>query len=324
MTSKNLLVALILSFVGVSFVGNACSGQSDGAATNKNIRSAQLEEVINLLDGWRGDSSVLAEAKERLDALLRSSPKLAAAHREYARYYIMSGYVRGSSVASGALAAAERSLNEALRIDPNYAEAYVLAGHLYYLQNRFPDAKDALNKARKIGTTDPWLEYNAAMIYKAEGDLDEAARRFRRVIESRTNNRKAMGESFAGLVRIYERTGQLDRAEEAHRQLIAYEPQTAWLYGNFGAFLLCQKDDSNAAIIQFRIALQKMNYGVARSGLAAALYRKWAAEEAGRPKSAASPLVAEARGLVDGTPVDVVTSFCTEGPAVSAVLRVAK
>ncbi|MBB3196313.1 hypothetical protein [Roseateles terrae] len=40
-----------------------------------------------------------------------------------------------------------------------------------------------------------------------------------------------------------------------YQQQIAYEPQTAWLYGNYGAFLLCRKDDFKGAVVQFRHTL---------------------------------------------------------------------
>ena len=321
----NLLTKVLL-ILAVSAAGlcTACLAGQDQASRPMAIDSrhkAALDEAVVLLDSWRGDSSVLNAARAKLDGILRSDPNVAAAHREYARYYIMSGYISGNRGTPASLAAAERSLNEALRLDPKYAEAYVLAGHLYFLQNRLADAMNALTKAKAIGTADPWLPLNTADVLIAQGRLDEAASNYQSVIASDTKNSKAMLAAFSGLIRFYESTEQFQKVEETYKRQIAYEPQSAWLYGNYGAFLLCTKDDAEAAIAQFRKALDRMNYGMARSGLAAALYRKLATGAGGSQPSGASELFREAQSLRTGTPAEVVASFCRGGPAVSAVVR---
>ena len=283
-----------------------------------------LDEAVALLDSWRGDPATLNAARVKLDSILRSSPNAAAAHREYARYYLMSGYISGNNGTPESLAAAERSLKEALRLNPQYAEAYVLQGYLYYLQNRLTDAMQALAKAKAIGTADPWLQLNTAAVLIARGNPDEAAANYQAVVASGTKNAKAMLSAFSGLIDVYERSGQVQKAEETYKRQIAYEPQSAWLYGNYATFLLCTKDDSDAAIVQFRSALGRMNYGLARGGLAAALHRKLATEGGGSPSSAANAMLKEAQSLRPGISVEVVTSFCRVGPAVSAVMRAAR
>jgi Tfp pilus assembly protein PilF len=233
----------------------------------------------------------------------------------------MSGYISGDAVAPASLAAAERSLNEAIRLNPTYAEAYVLRGHLYYLQGRLADAMNALAKAKEIGTTDPWLPLNTAGVLIALGRLDEAASNYESVIASGTKNSKAMSGAFSGLITFYQNTEQFQKLEETYKRQIAYEPQSAWSYGNYGAFLLCTKDDAEAATAQFRKALERMNYGLARSGLAASLYRKLAMGAGDTSKNGAGKLIREAQSLRPGTPVEVVTAFCGGGPAASAVAR---
>jgi tetratricopeptide (TPR) repeat protein len=314
---------LLITFAALTVLSANCiaaTGQDRAPAriATDSKYKADLDDAVALLDSWRGDSSVLDAARVKLDGILRSNPNVAAAHREYARYHIMSGYISGNSGTPASLAAAERSLNEALRIDPKYAEAYVLEGHLYFLQNRLADAASALAKAQEIGTTDPWLQLNTADVLIAEGKLDEAALRYQNVIASGTKNSKAMLAAFSGLIRFYGKTGRLGEVEETYKRQIAYEPQSAWPYGNYAAFLLCTKDDAGAAIPQFRNALDRMNYGMARSGLSAALYRKWIDD---KQSEGANALFREAQSLRSGTPVEIVTSFCRGGPAVSAVSK---
>ncbi|MBI3349195.1 MAG: hypothetical protein HY020_18540 [Burkholderiales bacterium] len=319
----NLHTKVLVAFAVVTGLSASCIAFAGEVQASTRIAvepeyRANLDEAVALLDSWRGDSSVLNAARAKLDEILRSNPNVAPAHREYARYHMMSGYISGKRGTPASLAAAERSLNEALRIDPKYAEAYVLAGHLYFLQNRLADATSALATAQRIGTADPWLRLNTADVLIAQGKLDEAALNYQNVIASGTKNSKAMLAAFSGLIRFYENTGRFGEAEETYKRQIAYEPQSAWLYGNYAAFLLCTKDDAETAIAQFRKALDRMNYGMARSGLAAALYRRWID---GRQSNGTNALFSEAQSLRTGTPAEVVVSFCRDGPAVTAVLR---
>jgi len=319
--SARAILICALAILSISTNCFADEEQNGGRVAINAPYKTDLNEAVALLDSWRGDSSVLEAARVRLDRILASYPNVAAAHREYARYYIMSGYISGNTGTPASLVAAEKSLDEAFRIAPNYAEAYVLAGHLYLLQNRIMDAKKALAKARSIGTSDPWLSINTAEVLLAEGRLDEAANNYSSVITSGTANSKAMTSAFSGLIKYYKRTGQIQKAEETYNKQIAYEPQSAWPYGNYGAFLLCISDDADAAIIQFRKALDRMNYGMARSGLAAALYRKWVAQQDGKQSGSANSLLSEAQSLRAGSPSEVVVSFCQSGPAVLAMVK---
>lgn len=313
---------LLTVIVSAASLTSACFADQIQTPRNAAIDSTQkvaVAEAAELLDSWRGDSSVLETAKEKLDDVLRADPYAAPAHREYARYHIMSGYVSGNTVEPASLAAAERSLNEAIRLNPTYAEAYVLRGHLYYLQNRLTDAMNALTKAKEIGTEDPWLHLNSADVLMALGRLDEAASSYQSVVASGTKNSKAMLAALGGLINLYESTEQVRKLEETHLQKIAYDPKTAWWYGNYAAFLLCDKDDAEASIVQFRKALELMNYGVARNGLAAALYRKLAMGTADIYQNGIGDLISEAQSLDAGSPLEVVAAFCHDGPAVSAM-----
>jgi tetratricopeptide (TPR) repeat protein len=99
------------------------------------------------------------------------------------------------------------------------------------------------------------------------------------------------------MVRYYRRMRKLDQADEMYRKEIAYDPHYAWNYGNYAQFLLCEKDDYDAAIGRARQALAIMNYGAGRYWLAAALYRKWAQSLLAGSVEAAAPYFVEAQSL---------------------------
>lgn len=269
-------------------------------AQNLPIQDAHLpkfKHAVDLLDSYRGNTSLLETARDELEDMLKANPRFAPAYREMARYFIMAGYISSLKFKPGALEAADMSIKKALEFNPNFAEAYVLYGHLYRLMHRHQDALSALEKAEQLGTTDPWLQNNWADLLIDEGKYEAAALRYRKVIESKTLNKKAMGSAFGGLIRYYQSVDQLDLADEMYRKNIDFEPDTAWNYGNYAQFLLCSRDDYNKSIYRSREALDIMNYGVARYWLAAALYRKWADYVlSGEPKKG-EPFFLEARAI---------------------------
>lgn len=240
--------------------------------------AAKFDHAVELLDGYRGNTSDLEVALTELSEVLNVYPRHAPSYREMARYSLMRGDNSSLPFSTGSMGAADAFVKKAIEINPNYAEAFVLRGHLFRLMDRHEDALAALRKAEALGTTDPWLQNNWADLLLDEGKFEEAARRYRKVIASETGNKKAMAAAIEGLVRYYTNVGNLDQADLMYRKGIEFEPKSAWGYGNYAQFLLCQRDDYESSIARSRQALSLMSYGVGRYWLAAALYRKWAAE----------------------------------------------
>lgn len=265
---------LIISAIAISCIFSTVDAAEKSTLQASN--AMKFDHAVNLLDGYRGDTSTLVAARAELVDVLKADPRCAPAYREMARYAIMMGHISSLRFQPGSLEAADSFIKKAIEINPNYAEAFVLRGHLYRLMDRHQDALDALEKAERLGTTDPWLQNNWADLLIDEGKYEAAAMRYRKVINSKTPNKKAVGSALEGLIRYYEGIGNLDRAEEVYKKQIEFEPNAAWAYGNYAQFLLCQKDDYENSIIRSRQALRIMDYGVGRYWLASALYRKWA------------------------------------------------
>lgn len=283
--AANPLFSLLVAILIVVF-SNICSAAGTPAQPMLDTAAAaRLARVVELLDTYRGDSSSLAEAEMNLNALLKSHPRLAPAYRERARLLIMQGHLHSEIFRPGSLEAADAALNKSLALNPKYAEAYVLRGHLYRLMGRTKAAYAALEMAEKLGTTDPWLQNNWADLLIDDDKHDEAAARYQKVIDSNTSNRKAMASALEGMIDYYVRTGRNDKAGEMHRRNIEFDPGVAWAHGNYAQFLLCRTYDVDASIVQSREALKLMDYGVGRYWLAAALYIKWSRRVVvGRPE----------------------------------------
>lgn len=271
------------------------------AAAQKSILHPQhlatFNHAVELIDGYRGDNASLEKARAELAAVLKANPEYAPAYKEIARYFIMIGHISNGKFQSGALEAADKAITKAIELDPRYAEAFVLRGHLYRLMNRHQNAISALEMAEKLGTSDPWLNNNWADLLIDEGKYNEAAKRYQKVINSKTRNKKAMASAFEGLNRYYTALGQWNQVDAMYRKQIAFEPNSAWGYGNYAQFLLCKRDDYDNSILRSRQALNIMDYGVGRYWLAAALYRKWAQNVSKGGKSEGQKYYAEAQAI---------------------------
>lgn len=314
------VIVLISIFSSVTPITMAKTPQAANHTEQQPRPTKTIREATALLDSWSGQEAVLIRAKGKLDAELRVNPNSAWAYREYARYFIMSGATVDGNVLPEYLAQADRALQKALTLKPNFAEAYLLEGHLYRLMGRLADAKAALEKAQTLGTNDPWLQNNWGDILVEEGNFDEAAKRYNKVLNGSNRNEKAIGHAYEGIIDCYIKTGQTDKADRTYRRAIAHDPHRAWTHGNYAAFLLCTRDDYESSVVQARQALKLMDYDEGHAVLGAALYRKWSAQIANGQQAAAAATYAEGESIDPNPPVVVVASMCGTGPALSAVL----
>jgi tetratricopeptide (TPR) repeat protein len=295
-----VLVALLLGF-----------GTLDGVAADTQASAVNPEQELDaarrLLDSWNGQREILRQADEKLTVVLRREPLNYRALKERARYHLMQGYLHERWVDSGrryyqvgayvpgATEAAEAAVREAIRINPKFAEGYVLLGHILQEQTRLSEAAKALEHAESLGTNDPWLHLNWASLLSVQGNREAAAERWRRVLNDRTATLKASSVAYGYLIGQHRRAGEHDKAIALWEEQIARDPTDAWLRGGLGKYLLEELGRYDEAIKHLRSALAIMDYGVGRQLLAKAYYRKWAELVAQGKEAEAGPYFEQAR-----------------------------
>lgn len=298
----------------------ACTLSSFAAIGKSNLPISDVikfNHAVELLDNYSGDNTSLETAHSILNEVLKIHPRYAPAHRELGRYFIMKGHINYLNFDPNSLKAADSAISKAIEINKNFAEAYVLRGHLYRLMRLHEQALSALKKAEALGTNDPWLQNNWADLLIDEGKYEEAARRYRKVIISKTSNKKAISSAFYGLILYYKGIGNLEKTDEMYRKQIELDPNLAWGYGNYAQFLLCQKDDFENSIAYSRKALNIMNYGAGHYWLATGLYRKWANYVINGKSDEGKKYYAEARSIYPN--LDDITSDVGSCPPLDKV-----
>jgi len=134
-------------------------------ATSSDATASLVSEAASLLDRYRGDSSLLERADQKLRAALAANPQEASAYVEQARLFMKS-----SGLDPSTLARAESALRRALAIDADHANAYVLLGYVLTHAGRLSEAEGAFARGEALHATSPWLLPNRAELaaYKAK------------------------------------------------------------------------------------------------------------------------------------------------------------
>jgi len=236
------------------------------------------EETFKLLNKWSGQNEKLMKAYENLTAIVKTDPEFAPAYREFGRLYIMSAS-NGSSYDTDMLEVARQQIQKSIDLEPDYADSFVLLGHLYTNLGQYKKGRESLEKARDIGTESPWLALNSAELYKIHNSFEKEREEYLSVIQSNTQNIKAKLVATTGMKKYYERLKDFKEADIWFEKSLEYSGHSAWTYGNHASSLLYKRGDYDGAILYAEKALKIMNYGNGRSILADALYSKWAEEQ---------------------------------------------
>jgi tetratricopeptide (TPR) repeat protein len=261
---------------------------------NRQIVNLSLEEenqlVIKakqLLDNWFGQDEILVEAKAIIDKVLASNPNKYEAYTELARFYIMAGsivkpgkYVDNTQIS---LEKAEKALNKAIAINPDYGDGYVLFGHLYINQKKYDLAANALRKAEKLTKTNPWLYMNWADLFERQGKIDEALEKVNLALQIKTVNKKVQAASYDMLIKLFQQKKDYEKVNELYKKYIDFESSMkvsyenmAWSYGNYSYFLRNYIGDFDEALKYALKSSEIMDYGIGRLNIALAYYLKWA------------------------------------------------
>jgi tetratricopeptide (TPR) repeat protein len=304
------LPGIAASFLFLASPGGALLAAVPAGQQLASDASAALAEARSAIDSYGGQPEPLLRAEAILDRILTENPRDHRAWRERGRLIQVSGLAGGQAreyqghsydigvYRTGTLEAAEAAIRESIRIKPDFAQGYVLLGHVLTEQERKDEAADALRQAEALGTDDPWLDLNWAALHESRAEPAAAAARWRKVLDGPTTDPRARGAATDRLADHYGRQGKHDIAVAIYRAQIdrSVPGQRAWRHSNLAGYLsgIGRYDE---AIAHARQALAIMDFGAARHVLAHALFERWAELVAAGRVQEASALFEEAAGL---------------------------
>jgi tetratricopeptide (TPR) repeat protein len=146
---KKYISLLLLSFFVSVVNAEAWVSPIETKYMQKNKRLyIKYTEARELINNYRGQIEYLDRVDELLTSILTEDEQYAPAFREYGRYFILAGYINNNNFQKWGLNSSESSILKAIEIEPDYADAYVLLGHLYTNMRRFDDAEKSLQNIR--------------------------------------------------------------------------------------------------------------------------------------------------------------------------------
>ena len=114
----------------------------------------------------------------------------------------------------------EKTLHQALTLDPDNATAHHALGLLLIRQKRLPEALTALAEAARLGSDNPRYGYVYAVALNSAGQGPKAIQEMETVLQHHSNDR----DTLMALVAFQRDAGNLDSARDYARRLAALEP----------------------------------------------------------------------------------------------------
>ena len=118
---------------------------------------------------------------------------------------------------------AETHFTEAIKAAPQDYHAYADRGLVRALDERYEEARSDLTRASDLAPGMPTVEYNWAMYYKLQGQLDGAFAHFQNVLKKEPKN----AWTLYGIATIYADRGETDPALDYLERAIAANPAVA-------------------------------------------------------------------------------------------------
>ena len=196
----------------------------------------QVQELINLYS--QGQFEKVLEKAKPLISLFPKAIEL----------YNLQGASNALLERNGA---AIESYNQAIQINPKYADAHLNKGSVLQEKGELDAAIESFNKALSINPYHSIAHFNKGNALKEKGELDSAVESYKKAIKIKPD----YAESYFNMGIVLENKGGLDAAIEIYKQAIKINPDHAEAYNNMGNALK-DKGEKDAAIESYKQAIK--------------------------------------------------------------------
>jgi hypothetical protein len=247
----------------------------------RGVDDAKLADTVRDIDNGLN----LSRARFSLLLASRVGPPNPAVLVQLARVTLKMGQDLTSSdnapsvprIDAASLEKAQRYIDQAIALDATRADALMISGHIAYLQQRFQQSTELLEKARAMGGTSPWLHINLgdalwATAMQPSGFnrifSQRAAEEFETALQSPLPS-TAENRAIHQLGAIYAELGDIPKADLYQRRYIATKEGRwkAYALHRYAHFLLFYAKDDDGALSAARQAVQIYEFEVGRTFL---------------------------------------------------------
>jgi tetratricopeptide (TPR) repeat protein len=167
----------------------------------------------------------------------------------------------------GRLQDAIAAFQQAIRVQPNHADAHGNLGNIYYYQGRHDEAVASYRRAIALNPTSGLFHSNLGNVLAEQKKFEEAETVCREAVRLQSadpGSHNNLGNALKG-------QGKLDEAVASYHQALRLEPNSPDTYYNLG-LVLAEQNKHGDAVVSYREAIRlKPDYVDAIAALAAAL-----------------------------------------------------
>ena len=126
--------------------------------------------------------------------------------------------------------AAIESYDQAIKINPKYADAHLNKGSVLQKNGEFDAAMESFNKALSINPYHSIAHFNMGNALNEKSELDASVESYKKAIKIKPD----YAEAYFNMGIVLENKGELDAAMESYEQAIKIKPDYAEAYNNMG------------------------------------------------------------------------------------------
>ena len=259
------------------------SGATNSTSVSATVESSEERDVAKakqLLDTTYSKNmrSHLEQAEALLEPPLTGTSQSASAYVQAARLIAMSDALAKDRLGVDQATAYHMLLDKALAIEPKNSKAFILKAEAFDLQKNYAQELVSLDRAKELGSKDPWLLMGYARYFeRIAGSTEASYQLYRDVVErgagQSDEERRAFVRALVQLGQYEPQEGDVPLRSLAVLAWKERHPDDAITLGSFAEYFVrvTMFDD---AIVYQKEALRTMDYGAGRVTLASALYGK--------------------------------------------------
>ena len=235
----------------------------------------EAKSIKEAVDEWAGDSALLKAQYDKASALLQKDDKCALAMAQLSRIVRKAGYLKGDQFRPESLAKSKTLALQAVQLDPDcYLCQWELA-HVYLYLSDAPEFNATLIQVRNAEKTPLHRVYTQALEANFYRFVNKDYAKAAQLAEAIQGDE----EIYIHLYKVeiqqhaYRKLGKLELAEATYQEQIKLQP-TAWVYGDYAAFLTGSLKQHDKAITYARKSLALMDYPLGHVKLSSALSNK--------------------------------------------------
>jgi hypothetical protein len=264
-----VLIGVLILIVAVAYVVDPRVPLFLGVVTPRELaREAYYQIEANVFDRAK-----LQNAYTKINAAADRNPKEAFVYLAVSLGTLVAGYTIGDwyelkTFPGESVQQSFGYAKQALELDPNLGQAHAHLARLLILKKEFAEADQHLKKAKELDPTGFYPWYFEGIWHEKQGHAAEATQAF-----DRAQQYVALKHHPMLVLKHREEVAKISKdfalQEKLLKDGIALNPGSAYSYGSYAQFLMCQ-GRYREAIVQWEKALSIASYGRAIDQLAKA------------------------------------------------------